>query len=48
MLAYINDFPYLCTINRTYGTGRIVEASADDATFVGDGNRANLCGVTLL
>ena len=33
-LAYINNFSYLCTIEITYGTGRIIEASADDATFV--------------
>ena len=43
-LAYLNNFLYLCTIIRRYGEGRIVEASADDATFAGDGNRANLCG----
>ena len=27
-----------------YGTGRIIEASADDATPAGDGNGASLCG----
>jgi hypothetical protein len=43
-LAYIRNFSYLCSINRRYGEGRIVEASADDATSAGDGNGANLCG----
>ena len=42
-LAYIRNFSYLCSINRRYGEGRIIEASADDATFAGDGNRTNLC-----
>ena len=35
-LAYIKNFSYLCTIEITYGTRRIIEASADDATFAGD------------
>ena len=42
-LAYIRNFSYLCTIEITYGTGRIIEASADDATSAGDGNGASLC-----
>ena len=47
-LAYIKNISYLCTIEITYGTGRIIEASADDATSAGDGNGANLCGRSIL
>ena len=42
--AYFKNFSYLCTIIRRYGEGRIIEASADDATSAGDGNGTNLCG----
>ena len=31
-LAYLENFSYLCRVIRRYGEGRIIEASADDAT----------------
>ena len=36
-LAYLENFSYLCRVIRRYGEGRIIEASADDATSAGDG-----------
>ena len=32
-LAYLENFSYLCRVIRRYGEGRIIEASADDATL---------------